>query len=332
MKIVVVDVAFTSGGAEKILLQYYENSKRQIEDEWIYITSNIALEQTANISNLRYPKAASSHLYRIFFDYIFCPLLIWRLKPDRIVSLQNVEIPWIKTPQSVYLHMALPFAPVYLSYRQDKRLWFYQNFYKYRILRMLRRTDEIVVQTGWMKEGCIALANISPEKIVIKQPNVMLDENISYIGGNKPLFVYPANGHFHKNHRVILEAAKFLAKRGIYEYEIAFTLTGNETKNISSIAQVVKRENLPIRFIGTVAYHELQKYYCSRILVFPSYIESFGLPLLEARLAGAPVVAADTPFAQEILDGYLKATFFSYDHGYDLADIIQKIIISYKGN
>jgi glycosyltransferase involved in cell wall biosynthesis len=197
---------------------------------------------------------------------------------------------------------------------------------------MLRRANEIIVQTKWMKDGCIALADISPEKIIINQPNVMLDENISYIGGNKPLFIYPASGHIYKNHRVILEAAIILAERGIYEYEISFTLTGNETRNISAISQYVKRKNLPIRFIGSIPYHELQKYYCSSMLVFPSYIESFGLPLLEARLAGTPVVAADTPFAQEILDGYFKATFFPYDQGHDLADIIQKFIISYKGN
>lgn len=332
MKIVVVDVAFTSGGAEKILRQYYENSKRQINHEWIYITSNIALEQTSNILNLRYPQAATSYLYRIIFDYILCPLMIRRIKPDRIVSLQNVEIPWIKTHQSVYLHMSLPFTSVYFSFRQDMRLWFYQNIYKYRIRSMLRRANEIIVQTKWMKDGCIALADISPEKVIIKQPNVVLDDNISYVGGNKPLFIYPANGHFYKNHHVILEAAIILAERGIYEYEIDFTLTGNETKNISAIAKFVKRENLPIRFIGSIPYHELQKYYCYRMLVFPSYIESFGLPLLEARLAGTPVVAANTPFAQEILDGYLKAKFFTYDKGHDLADIIQKIIISYKGN
>lgn len=38
----------------------------------------------------------------------------------------------------------------------------------------------------------------------------------------------------------------------------------------------------------------------SHVLVFPSTIESFGLPLVEAMQVGLPVVASDTPWAREV--------------------------------
>ena len=50
--------------------------------------------------------------------------------------------------------------------------------------------------------------------------------------------------------------------------------------------------------------------YAHSVLLFPSYVESFGLPLLEARLTGTYVIASNCPFSREILDGYEKALFF----------------------
>ena len=50
--------------------------------------------------------------------------------------------------------------------------------------------------------------------------------------------------------------------------------------------------------------------YAKSVLIFPSYIETLGLPLLEARLTGCPIIAADTPFAKEILDGYNNVAYF----------------------
>ena len=48
-------------------------------------------------------------------------------------------------------------------------------------------------------------------------------------------------------------------------------------------------------------------------MVFPSYIETYGLPLIEAASLGVPIIAADLPYAREVLDGYEGVTFVPYD-------------------
>ena len=60
-------------------------------------------------------------------------------------------------------------------------------------------------------------------------------------------------------------------------------------------------------------------------LVFPSYIETFGYPLAEARQAGTIVLAADTPFAREVLDGYENAYYFDPFKPEELADLMEVI-------
>ena len=56
-----------------------------------------------------------------------------------------------------------------------------------------------------------------------------------------------------------------------------------------------------MRFLGRVPYEEILGYYRGALaLVFPSLIETFGHPLLEAMLAGTPILAADIASFREV--------------------------------
>lgn len=56
-----------------------------------------------------------------------------------------------------------------------------------------------------------------------------------------------------------------------------------------------------IRIVGAVPYAEIPGWYRgARLFAFPSYLETFGHPLLEAMAAEVPVVAADIPVSREV--------------------------------
>jgi len=77
--------------------------------------------------------------------------------------------------------------------------------------------------------------------------------------------------------------------------------------------------------VGTRPYAELLAYYKSATaLLFPSVLESFGLPLIEAAAFGTPVFAADLPYAHEVLDGYGNVSFADPGVPEQWADLLRR--------
>ena len=79
-----------------------------------------------------------------------------------------------------------------------------------------------------------------------------------------------------------------------------------------------------VRFLGPVPYREILRYYRgARALVFPSWMESFGHPLLEAMAAGTPIVASDIPSSREVAGD--AAAFFPPDDPAALARAVDAL-------
>jgi glycosyltransferase involved in cell wall biosynthesis len=64
----------------------------------------------------------------------------------------------------------------------------------------------------------------------------------------------------------------------------------------------------------------------SRVLVFPTWSESFGLPLAEALAMGAPAVAADIPACREV--GADGASYYAQGDSQSLARAIGDLVES----
>ena len=113
--------------------------------------------------------------------------------------------------------------------------------------------------------------------------------------------LYPANTWHHKNHQRLIEA---LARyRDVYGEAPPLVLTGVGKEGQARLESAIEAHGLGgvVRTLGYVPRDEMPTLYAgASCLAFPSLFEGFGIPLVEAMLAGCPIAAANVASIPEV--------------------------------
>jgi glycosyltransferase involved in cell wall biosynthesis len=189
-----------------------------------------------------------------------------------------------------------------------------------------------VVQTKWMKEVLVDKHNINKDNVYIIRPEVNIPKNLfqnPVVKHRSKKLLYPATTVFYKNHLLVLEALKLLKESDGIE-GVVFQVTFNKTE-YPQFDQAVSRSNLHshIEYLGVIPYERLMTQYREAALIlFPSYVETFGLPLAEAAILGKLILCSDLPYSRDVLENYSGARFLDYQQPQLWADEIKKSIDS----
>ncbi len=116
-------------------------------------------------------------------------------------------------------------------------------------------------------------------------------------------FLYVASGEPHKNHMRLIEGWRLLAADGLRPV-LLLTLDERMYPDLMrEITQAQREHALEIHNLGYLPAPELaRRYREADALIYPSTMETFGLPLAEARAIGLPIVAAERDFVRDVLD------------------------------
>lgn len=330
MNVLIFDVPAESGGALSVLTDFYDEVKNHKDKTitWTFILSKPEFQETDNIKILRFPWIKKSWLHRFYFDQVIAPKLVKKLHTNKIFSLQNVIIPRTNVEQIVYVHQSLPFVDYKFKFTENKLFWVNQNIISKKIYKGIRNAKKVIVQTDWFKQACIEKTGVIAEKIEVVSPqiNVNVKKYFSADSNTLSTFFYPSSAESYKNHKVIVEACNILKSQNVVNFKVLFTLNGYENNYISELKKKIEEKGLPIVFIGHNSRGTVFDYYTESVLLFPSYIETFGLPMLEAKLHGDLIFASDNPFSHEILDDYNNSYFFDSFNGDELAALMLKSI------
>lgn len=325
--IMIYDVHASESGALAILDDLYKQIRCYSDKsvKWVFIVSTPEYEETKEITVKRFPWVKKNWGYRYYFDTVVTRKLLGEFKPDKVFSLQNKGINFYKKEQLVYLHLPFILTDHKFNMKVDgKKLWAYQNVISKSIFKSLRKVDRIIVQTKWMKDALVKKAGVSFDRIVIQQPDIKCNSIKSYVDclENRKRIFYPATAFSYKNHKTLLKALNYATRKGLKDYEVIFTIRPDENSYSQQLHEYATSNNLNVNFNGPIPREKVFEMYAKSILVFPSYVESFGLPLLEAKLSDTYIIASDTPFCHEILDDYEKATYFESEDYDALAKLI----------
>lgn len=192
---------------------------------------------------------------------------------------------------------------------EDPTFGLFVFFYHYMYKINIQRNDYVIVQQNWLRQRFSALFKLQQSRIIVAHPRV--DHPIvPGSPGKKVVFIYPSFPRVFKNMEVIGEAVALLQAKGITDYEVVLTISGEENKYARRIKK--KYKHLPaIRFMGLQPREKIFEWYAqASCLIFPSKLETWGLPISEFKQTGKPMLLADLPYAYETVGSYDHVAFF----------------------
>lgn len=332
IRIIVNDIVAVpgSGGIFSILtdfydeVKYYNRAHKNIE--WIFLLAGNYLKETDQIKIISKPDIKASWLKRLKFEVISGNKMINSLEPDIYISLQNTMTLGVNAAEKwTYVHQALPYTKIRFSIfdKKERKMWVYKNIVGRVINYTLKHSNtKVIVQTSWMKNELLKRGVVKKDKIVVFPPqNIKIDKQMIASVPENNKFFFPATGMPYKNHKTLFKAVRMLEDKGL-SFEVLCTLSQGD------IASLKLKVPHSVKLVGILSREEVLKKYGTYILVFPSLLETFGLPLLEAKLTNDFIIAGDTKFGKEVLSGYANVLFFNPHSANDLMNRMESCIKS----
>lgn len=321
MLICVVATSSHKGGALAVYLQFLSHLETQKGDcQYLFFIDPSM--PTKNIDGVEFIQMSLSGIERFLFDlYRFNRILKAKgILPNIIFSLQNTAVVYDKhIPQLIYYHQSLPFFKYHynLFSKTGRTYFFYHYLYPNYVRFLSHKKVRYVVQTDYIKNCFLErFTHVNEHNIYSFFPDVeRIDEKAVpdfEFEEDTFNFFYPASGNEYKEHVTLVYSLHELNRLHpdlIKNIRVHFTL--DEISN-SPLVSFIENFNLRQQFVfhGNIEHDALLSMMkSSNGLLFPSVIETIGLPMLEAAALGIPVVANDLPFVHSVIDDYEGVTF-----------------------
>jgi glycosyltransferase involved in cell wall biosynthesis len=283
------------------------------------ITGHHSIEK---IIEYKYPK--KSWLLRAWFEYIHCWFISREIKPDLWISLNDITPNVATKHKIVYCQNPAPFYNLAnKTYSNEKKLFFFHFFYTvfYRI--NIKSNKYVIVQQEWLRQEFIKRYKI--KDVIVAHPDVAIPQGFAKQEkhAGKFIFFFPALPRAFKNFEVLFKAASILNGRN-KNFEVVVTFDGSENSYAAKLVNQYN-DNPCLKFIGIQNRDNIWGLYAScSCIVFPSLMETWGLPISEAKLFNKPILVADLAYAHETVGNYNKACFFDPSDPGALAALMEK--------
>ncbi len=330
-KIIISAINLSQGGAMTILKECLDYLSENLTNKYeiIALVHNHNIFNHKNIKFYSFPKSKKSWLARLYYEYVYFYSFSKKLKPYLWLSLHDMT-PNVKTDiQAVYCHNPSPFYNLTLKdVCLDFRFALFNFFYRYLYLINIQKNDFLIVQQEFLRKKFMPWTTA---KIIVAHPTINPKLDVAILKEDENIFFYPALARVFKNFEIICKACEILLKEGVDNFQVFFTISGNENKYAKYIYNSFHSIK-NIKFLGMQSREDIFKIYNNAsCVIFPSKLETWGMPITEAKHFQKPLLLADLEYAHETLGDYNKVNFFAPDNPQQLA-LLMKNIISKKSN
>ena len=250
-------------------------------------------------------------------EQLFLGSTIKKEKAD-LCHFPHFNVPYFcKTPYVVTIHDLIlrHFPTTRASTLSPIKFYLKYFFYNLILKRALKRSKKIIVPSYFVKNDIIKTFKINPDNIRVIYEGLADLPREANLGGEAltgrglslPYILYVGNAYPHKNLEQLIRAFFEIKKD---KPDLQLVLVGKRDYFSKRLEQEIKGKYLQfgaqypkdIIFFGFATDQELVTLYKhAELYVFPSLMEGFGLPPLEALSFDLPVVCSDIPVLHEIL-------------------------------
>ena len=339
MRILLNAVAAKMGGAANYIRTLARELADENQHEFIFLVPESQAasirEIAPHIRVIASNIAEKSFLQRLWFDQVELPRILRREHIDVLFSTANFATFFCPCRQLLLVRNSLYFSSLYRSNILPHKSW--------------------TIRAGEALRRWLVRRSVMASDVVLTPSQAMLDELrtavepraafVNHYGVDRQRF-HPAQKTFaadgrvslvftslyseHKNLGTLFRALLELESSGqkcrlITTADPAWEKIDNSIRESDRrLADELKRREL-IELTGVLAGPALDQLYArGDIFVYPSVVESFGHPLLEAMAAGLPIVAADVPINRELCGD--AALYFSPFEAADCAAQIRLLV------
>ena len=275
-------------------------------------------------------KSKNSWFFRLYYEYIYFYFLSRRIKPYIWFSLHDIT-PFVKaTHKLLYCHNPAPFYQTTINdFFVSPKFYLFSKFYIYLYKFNINSNNYVIVQQDWLRQEFSKFYNNN--QIIVSYPiipsqNLLNTNNENSTYQKKLILFYPAFPRSFKNFEVLCEGLSLLKSKYQEKIELRLTLDGTENRYSRYIHKMYKSCS-SITFIGLQNKMQINnEYNNASVIVFPSKLETWGLPISEAKDLNKPLLVSDLHYARETVGNYENVTFISPDDPKKWADCFDKIL------
>lgn len=231
------------------------------------------------------------------------------------------------TPPPVKMHV-----PVYTYFHNQKLLEapkqkfnrkYHALYLKYLVIKLFNKnTGYYIVQTPHMVKELTGIGLKDAAHCL----SIPFYDDRKYIGSHIPFnarvrdeFVFISNPSPQKNYPSLLDAWEYLLEKG--NTPLLHVTIDDTAPELIERVKVLNAKGA--RITNHVYVDPRELYFNCPYLIFPSVMESFGLPLIEAVDSGMKVIASDLPYVHDVIVPSL--TFAPFDK-VSIADAVVKAL------
>lgn len=333
--IVVSAVNLRKGGTLTILrdcLQYLSQLIKGGDYRVVALVHKRELCDCEGIEYLGMPEVINGWGKRLWCEYVTMNKISKELAPVYLwLSLHDTSPRVMAERQAVYCQTSFPFYKWSIrDFKMDYKIPLFAMFTKYAYRINIRSNRYLIVQQDWLREGFSKMFGIHRSRFIVAPPQRKIVEVIpDSMSEDRYTFFYASTPDCHKNFETLCEAARLLeAEIGEDKFKVVLTVKGDENK-YSRWLHGKWRDVQSIDFAGFMTKERLFGYYkASDCLVFPSKVETWGLPITEYMEASEdkPMLLSDLPYAHETASGASRVCFFNPTDSKELKTRMRELI------